>query len=559
MEIETAAAAFVLGRGGSTKRKIERVSETRMDLDERRGTIEIRGTPEQRQKARDYVNFVDMQRRGSVEVDAETRSDITVVAVPEDCCGFVMGRGGNTLRSMEEEWGTLMCFAKVDGREQLCIFGKFANRRGAELKVMSALEHKKPGHCVDREELLFTKRVVNDTDDEGWAVDTKMLHDDDFSYALGAKGSTRRKLAKASGKSNSRCRHALHCSSAFSLRRVNDCVNVLALQAALSSTSVAWRAWPATARSAFAPRSTFSGCSTNASATSRWTTRKLVMCDPTASYSLNFSCSFCSSCRTTARLSTPSRSIMLLLATVCNHSDAPQDHTPLTMLTKRNRARNHDIVSSSPWPSLDPVLNKATTYMCTCLSSQDVEIMNLPSRSVGFITGHKGEGLRTIEGRTGTFIFTNASDRSGETEEVRLSPQSALARISRGCFQVRPFELIATAFGRGSSAPDLRRRSARSRSSDAHCRRPPGRPQPHGPRRRWWRVRWRRRWARPLRRPWAWRLRRRWRLRWRARRWTRPRPRPWPRWRPSRRLPPPLAQPAPPPELLAVSVSLPRP
>jgi hypothetical protein len=45
--------------------------------------------------------------------------------------------------------------------------------------------------------------------------------------------------------------------------------------------------------------------------------------------------------------------------------------------------------------------------------------MSLPSRSVGFITGHKGEGLRTIEGRTGTFIFTNASDRSGETEEVR--------------------------------------------------------------------------------------------------------------------------------------------
>jgi hypothetical protein len=64
---------------------------------------------------------------------------------------------------------------------------------------MSALEHKKPGHCVDKEELLFTKRVTNDTDDEGWAVDTKMLHDDDFSYALGAKGSTRRKLAKAAG------------------------------------------------------------------------------------------------------------------------------------------------------------------------------------------------------------------------------------------------------------------------------------------------------------------------------------------------------------------------
>ena len=359
MEIETAAAAFVLGRGGSTKRKIERVSETRMDLDERRGTIEIRGTPAQRQKARDYVNFVDMQRRGSVEVDASTRTDITVVAVPEDCCGFVMGRGGNTLRSMEEEWGTLMCFAKVDGREQLCIFGSFSNRRGAELKVMSALEHKKPGHCVDREELLFTKRVVNDIDDEGWAVDTKMLHDDDFSYALGAKGSTRRKLAKASGKTTVLAlRLKIRCCNA-SIPSVPVCWS--SLQVASSSTSVAWRAWPATARSAFAPRSTSSGCSINALETSRSMTRKIVTYDPTASCSLNSSCSFCSSRRTTTCLSTPSRSIMLLLATVCNRSDAPQDHTPLTMLMQRNRPRNHDIVSSSPWSYLSILCSTATT------------------------------------------------------------------------------------------------------------------------------------------------------------------------------------------------------
>ena len=36
-----------------------------------------------------------------------------MVDVPEDCVGFVMGRGGNTLRSMEEEWGSLMFFAQV--------------------------------------------------------------------------------------------------------------------------------------------------------------------------------------------------------------------------------------------------------------------------------------------------------------------------------------------------------------------------------------------------------------------------------------------------------------
>ena len=57
--------------------------------------------------------------------------------------GFVMGRNGQTLRTMEEEWGVLMFFAKLDGSdaakardngedaESLCIFGPLAARRGA--------------------------------------------------------------------------------------------------------------------------------------------------------------------------------------------------------------------------------------------------------------------------------------------------------------------------------------------------------------------------------------------------------------------------------------------
>ena len=42
------------------------------------------------------------------------------------------------------------------------------------------------------------------------------------------------------------------------------------------------------------------------------------------------------------------------------------------------------------------------------------------SRSVGFITGHKGEGLRSVEQRTGTFIFTNPSSKGAGTEELLI-------------------------------------------------------------------------------------------------------------------------------------------
>jgi hypothetical protein len=48
-----------------------------------------------------------------IDLSRETRDDLTVMDVPEDCVGFVMGRAGATLRSMEEEWGSLMFFAQV--------------------------------------------------------------------------------------------------------------------------------------------------------------------------------------------------------------------------------------------------------------------------------------------------------------------------------------------------------------------------------------------------------------------------------------------------------------
>ena len=47
-----------------------------------------------------------------------SRGDFTGYTVPGDCIGFVMGRNGQTLRSMEEEWGVLMFFAKTEGSQR---------------------------------------------------------------------------------------------------------------------------------------------------------------------------------------------------------------------------------------------------------------------------------------------------------------------------------------------------------------------------------------------------------------------------------------------------------
>ena len=138
-------------QGGKTKAKIARVAGAQVEVNEHDRRVEIRGAQLACDRANEYVKMVLDQRVGPVHIDMDTeRPDMTVVTVPRDCVGYVTGRGGAVLRNLEEEWGTLMFFAKDKSGssgsdiERLAIFGKRRARRGAELKVMSAVEHKTP-------------------------------------------------------------------------------------------------------------------------------------------------------------------------------------------------------------------------------------------------------------------------------------------------------------------------------------------------------------------------------------------------------------------------------
>lgn len=74
----------------------------------------------------------------------------------------------------------------------MVIFGERRGRRGSELKVMAAVENKMEGY--------FTKHLKDHvSDNEEWGTDIKKLKMDEMSWALGKKGATRRKLARASG------------------------------------------------------------------------------------------------------------------------------------------------------------------------------------------------------------------------------------------------------------------------------------------------------------------------------------------------------------------------
>merc|ERR1719188_2072503 len=130
MKITDDDAAFILGKGGKTKEKVARVSEAEIELFERDLILELRGSKLQRRRAKKYAEGVMAQRTGPVVVhDDYDDGDLTMLQVPQEAVGFVTGRAGNFLRSIEEQWCTLMFFCEVDGSrrnkeyEKLAIFG----------------------------------------------------------------------------------------------------------------------------------------------------------------------------------------------------------------------------------------------------------------------------------------------------------------------------------------------------------------------------------------------------------------------------------------------------
>jgi len=205
MKISDDDAAFILGKGGKTKEKVSRVSEAEIELFERDLILEIRGTKLQRRRAKKYAEGVMAQRTGPVSITEDyDDGDLTMLEVPQEAVGFVTGRAGNFLRTIEEEWCTLMFFCEVGGKggrgkdyEKLAIFGGVRARRAAELKVLSAVETKVPGYYEKiRYEVVDRDKGKDATGT--WGTETMTFQDDELSYALGKQGGTRKKLERSS-------------------------------------------------------------------------------------------------------------------------------------------------------------------------------------------------------------------------------------------------------------------------------------------------------------------------------------------------------------------------
>eukprot|EP00397_Hematodinium_sp_SG-2012_P009137 GEMP01009212.1.p1 GENE.GEMP01009212.1~~GEMP01009212.1.p1 ORF type:complete len:1002 (+),score=278.11 GEMP01009212.1:418-3423(+) len=193
---------------GKAKRKLMQVELiTGCTLEAKGDHFEIFGVKEDIPCAKTYMNVLIQLHAGPATLnETEHKDDMTIIDVPCDTIGFVSGKQESFLRLIEEEFHAILFFivekkagedekpdkgGKRDmASEKLAIIGRQRCRRGAELKIMAAIETKKHGY--------FTTGKGNNVSPDPFGTDTMVIDDEDYSYALGKGGATRKKIARAS-------------------------------------------------------------------------------------------------------------------------------------------------------------------------------------------------------------------------------------------------------------------------------------------------------------------------------------------------------------------------
>jgi rRNA processing protein Krr1/Pno1 len=104
--------AYLVGRSGATRMRLERFSGARLSID--RDVAEVEGNPEERALAKLAISITLQQRNGGqVTTDfdeLEDRDDVSTFDVPKETVGFLLGAKGSTLRQMETNHRVFMFF-----------------------------------------------------------------------------------------------------------------------------------------------------------------------------------------------------------------------------------------------------------------------------------------------------------------------------------------------------------------------------------------------------------------------------------------------------------------
>ena len=140
MSLVDADVAYLVGKGGATRARLENFSGANLVID--RDSAEIRGTDEQRALVKLAINITLQQREGgaiTVNFDTvEDRPDVSTMDVPVPTVGFLLGSKGSTLRDIETRHHTFMFFdnerireGKAGACKRLYVIGRDHDRQSA--------------------------------------------------------------------------------------------------------------------------------------------------------------------------------------------------------------------------------------------------------------------------------------------------------------------------------------------------------------------------------------------------------------------------------------------
>lgn len=190
----------VVGEKQFTIKKISRMTNTTINYDRARSTLELKGAEGDVKRANKYIFFRRAEKRNEVRLqERDDDGDITVLDIPQECAGFVSGTKGFNMREIEFESETFIYYGIDERRPKISpdmitviIFGERLGRRRAELRVMSLVEIKLPKYYTDNSK--YRPRLESPEVD--WGTDIIDITQN-YKMLLGKGGATKRKLARA--------------------------------------------------------------------------------------------------------------------------------------------------------------------------------------------------------------------------------------------------------------------------------------------------------------------------------------------------------------------------
>eukprot|EP00756_Hemistasia_phaeocysticola_P009410 Hpha_TRINITY_DN14875_c0_g3::TRINITY_DN14875_c0_g3_i1::g.169138::m.169138 len=198
-------AAYLIGRGGVMKRRLEELSSANIDVlhegqshSRGRNSVTLRGSAVARRRARCLMDIAldSRQRRPPLRPDDWRACGVesTLLPIPAGCDSIVIGSKGNHLRGLEQEHNTLAVVCSDDrGRAVLAVFGPERGRLACRLAAMAAVESKLRGHYT-ADATPCHPTIGLDT-----SVFGPFDPEEEIPHLVGRGGEVRRKLGVASG------------------------------------------------------------------------------------------------------------------------------------------------------------------------------------------------------------------------------------------------------------------------------------------------------------------------------------------------------------------------